>query len=105
MLLFSACSLHTPYKKEGTGIAGGGYTDQKIDANRWHILLGGNGYTNEQTLMQYFYRRANEIVQENGFDGYVLEEVQSKSKKGAFNKYYPSVWGTIKCYKGQRPDS
>jgi len=84
----------------------GGYEDQPIGGDRWHISIRGNAYTSLGEVEQYFYRRAREIAEENGYDGYVVEKLESGKGYGVGGAYAglkPRAWGTILCYKGSQP--
>jgi S1-C subfamily serine protease len=103
ILVLLACA--TPYKKQGILP---GYQDENIGGNRWHISIKGNAFTSIGDIEQHFYRRAQEIVKENGYDGYVVERLekgQSYFASGGIGGNHPRVWGTILCYKGSSPSN
>lgn len=105
LLNSSACS--TPYQKEGLT---GGYSDKYLGDDKWMITIRGNGYTSISTVYEYFYRRAGEIVNENGYKGYEVIDIAVYNSSGylvtkskttiyitKFDKY--TLIGIIKCYK------
>src|SRR5690349_18974635 len=72
----------TPYKPMGFG---GGYQDQAMGGDRYHIDVEGNGYTSPGTLEEYFFRRAQEIVKEHGYARYRVLELRSGFERGPFS--------------------
>ena len=55
-------------------------------------------------VKEYFYRRAKEIAEENGFDGYIVEKYEPKTYH-SFWGIRPRVEGIILCYKNSSINS
>ena len=54
----------TPY---GPKSAMGGYEDYQVGEDEHQIIVSGNGYTDQGTLMQYLHRRAIDICGSRGY--------------------------------------
>ena len=54
----------TPYGPKG---AMGGYENYQVGEDEHQIIVSGNGYTDQGTLMQYLHRRATEICGSRGY--------------------------------------
>ncbi len=74
LLLLGGCA--TPYRPMG-GLSASGYKDQAIGDNRYHIDVALNRASNAGLAEEYFYRRAQEIAQQQGFEGYRVLELRS----------------------------
>jgi S1-C subfamily serine protease len=93
----------TRYQPQGLT---GGYTDTPLGNDEYLITVAVNAYTDETTAYQYFHRRAQEIVREEGYERYeVLELISDKAGSMTYigDKPYfferPRVYGRIKCYR------
>jgi hypothetical protein len=96
--LLAACATATPYQPAHRGE---GYSDQKLESNRFRIGFAGNSLTPRQTVENYLLYRAAELTLANGYDYFVLadhsteaqkEYSQSVSAYGGFGRYgwYPA---------------
>ncbi|MEO8114247.1 MAG: hypothetical protein ABI655_07705 [Phenylobacterium sp.] len=71
----SACATPTPYQPNVRGQAtSGGYSDMKIEANRWRVTFAGNSLTTRETVEGYLLYRAAELTQQNGYDWFRLAD-------------------------------
>lgn len=62
----AACSVSpTPYQVEGKN---GGYSEQRIEANRYSVKFVGNRATPRDTVEEYALYRAAEVTLETGHD-------------------------------------
>ena len=75
----------TPYTEEGLL---GGYRDYPMGKERFHITVQGNGYVNTGTIEEYFYRRASEIVQDQGYSRYEVISLKTSMEP----------WGLMCCF-------
>ena len=71
-LALTACATATPYQPLGTRGASGGFTEQRIEANRYRVTFVGNDYTSRQRVENYLLFRAAELTVANGFDGFTI---------------------------------
>lgn len=71
--VLSACATSTGYApaaKEG----GYGFSEQRINADRYRVTFRGNSYTSRETVENYLLYRAAEVTLEHGFDYFVITE-------------------------------
>jgi S1-C subfamily serine protease len=99
MFLFS-CAYPTPYQKQSFN---GGFIDKQLDENKFSIVIDGNAYLSKDMAESYFHRRAKEIVQEHGCDGYKVIKFKSAMVSIEWNTL-PQIEGVIYCYKGVPPE-
>jgi hypothetical protein len=67
--LLCACATTTPYQ----ALKGGeGYSEQKIESNRYRVAFAGGPSTSRQTVETYLLYRAAELTLANGYDYFVL---------------------------------
>jgi hypothetical protein len=71
-LVVAACTTATPYQPLGTRGASGGYTEQRIETNRYRVAFVGNDYTSRQRVENYLLYRAAELTLANGYDGFTI---------------------------------
>lgn len=93
-LLLGACATVTPYQPEKDGQ---GYTDTKLESNRYKISFAGNSMTPKQTVENYLLYRAAELTLASGYDYFVVaqqgtdsETRYSQTFSGGFGGFY---WG------------
>jgi len=99
IFIFS-CAYPTPYQKQSFN---GGYVDKQLDENKFSIVIDGNAYLSKEIAESYFHRRAKEIVQEHGCDGYKVIKFKSAMISIEWNTL-PQTEGIIYCYKGVPPE-
>ncbi|MDT0497681.1 hypothetical protein RM530_09935 [Algiphilus sp. W345] len=98
-ITISACSTTTPYQPLRNGY---GYSDQKLESNRYRISFSGNSSTPRDTVENYLLYRAAELTLQSGNDYFVLVDNsteadtryrQSINAYSGFGHYYwyPSV--------------
>jgi hypothetical protein len=65
-LLLAACAgKPTPYQQTQGGY---GYSEQRIEENRYRVSFAGNSATSRQTVEDYLLYRAAELTVQNGHD-------------------------------------
>lgn len=67
--LLAGCATTTPYQPLAQGQ---GYSDQRIEANRYRVVFAGNTVTPRQTVENYLLFRAAELTLEQGYDYFRL---------------------------------
>ena len=67
--LVAACSTATPYQPETKGY---GYSERKVESNRYTVTFSGNAQTPRRTVEDYLLYRAAEVTLANGYDYFVL---------------------------------
>jgi S1-C subfamily serine protease len=90
----------TAYQPKGLS---GGYEDQALGNDRYHISVKANAYAGVGTVEEYFYRRAQDIVKEQGYDGYRVVELHVGVEPGILSRSRPIAFGIIQGYKGAAP--
>ena len=73
-VLLGACATATPYQpaREGQG-----YTEQRLETNRYRITYSGNSATPRETVENYLMYRAAEVTLNNGYDWFVIADRQT----------------------------
>jgi hypothetical protein len=65
----SACETATPYQPLAAGNAqSGGYSETKLEDNRWRVSFAGNSLTSRATVETYLLHRAAELTVAQGYD-------------------------------------
>ena len=77
----SACATATPYQPNVRGQAvSGGFSDVRIEANRFQIKFAGNSLTSRDTVERYLLYRAAELTVSEGGDWFSLVERKTDRK-------------------------
>lgn len=77
-LLLAACAA-TAYQPQTKGY---GYSEQKLEADRYRVTFSGNGQTSLETVQNYLMYRAAELTLENGRDYFVLAGTSTQGEQG-----------------------
>lgn len=65
----AACETATPYQAAAPGThESGGYSDTKVEDDRWRVTFRGNSVTSRNTVDDYLLYRAAELTVAQGFD-------------------------------------
>ena len=94
---FSGCAIPTPYEPEGFL---GGYKDFSMGNDQFHIRVQGNGFVNTGTVEEYFYRRAADLVKENGYSDYKIISLKTGMEQWGGMCCFPVASGVIRGFKG-----
>jgi hypothetical protein len=74
------CETATPYQAAAPGThESGGYSDTKIEADRWRVTFRGNSLTSRNTVETYLLYRAAQLTTDQGYDWF--EAVQRHTDK------------------------
>lgn len=73
VLAAAGCATATPYHPADRA-GGEGYSDQRIESNRYRIHFSGNSMTQKQMVENYLLYRAAELTLANGFDYFVTTD-------------------------------
>ena len=106
-LALTACVTATPYQPlRGSS---GGFTEQRIEQNRYRVAFIGNDYTSRQRVENYLLFRAAELTVANGYDGFTIVhrdtdrnvDIRSYGSRGGFygGGFYP-YWRPYWRYRG-----
>lgn len=67
--LLAACATATPYQPNAPGnAASGGYSELRLEGQRWRVTFSGNSLTSRQTVESYLLYRAAELTVNQGYD-------------------------------------
>jgi hypothetical protein len=78
----SACVTPTPYQPAVVGHpSAGGYSETRIEPDRWRVTFAGNSMTSRDTVEAYLLFRAAEVTLQNGFDWFEMVD-RSTSQSG-----------------------
>ena len=94
-VLLSGCATATPYQPMTNGY---GYSEQKIESNRFRVSFAGNSQTPRQTVENYLLYRAAELTLQAGYDYFAFgsndTEINTRYLQN-FSGYYgygPYYW-------------
>jgi hypothetical protein len=69
----SACVSPTPYQPKIKGSAtSGGYSETRIEPDRWRVDFAGNSMTSRERVEGYLLFRAAELTLQNGYDWFSI---------------------------------
>lgn len=74
-----ACVTSTPYVPAASG-NGYGFSEQRIENNRYRIMFRGNSSTTRETVENFLLYRAAELTLVNGFDHFIVVEGDTEVK-------------------------
>jgi hypothetical protein len=72
-LALAACATTTPYQAAPAG-GGYGYSERRVEDNRYTITFNGNSLTERATVENYLLYRAAELTLQQGFDYFVVSQ-------------------------------
>lgn len=71
----TACETATPYQPLNPASASaGGYSETKIEQDRWRVTFAGNDMTSRETVETYLLYRAAELTIAQGYDWFETTE-------------------------------
>lgn len=79
LLALTACSSPTPYAPREPG-GTTGYTDQRLEQNRYRVTFTGNSVTRRETVEDYLLLRAAEVTLQSGFRYFVFDTRDTEAK-------------------------
>ncbi len=69
----AACATPTPYQPNLKGqSASGGYSEIRVEPNRFRVNFAGNSLTTRETVEGYLLFRAAELTVQNGYDWFAV---------------------------------
>ncbi len=94
MLLF-ACATATPYQPQIAGQrVSGGYSETRLDENRYRVNFSGNSFTSRETVEGYLLYRAAELTVESGYDWFQITDHTTEADRRTYVERSPrySPW-------------
>ncbi|HEV2531334.1 CC0125/CC1285 family lipoprotein [Phenylobacterium sp.] len=69
----AACATPTPYQPNIPGQASsGGYSELRIEPDRWRVTFNGNSLTSRETVEAYLLYRSAELSVQQGYDWFSI---------------------------------
>lgn len=97
-LALSACATATPYGPAGID-SRFGYSDQRVDADRYRISFAGNSVTSRDQVEMALLLRAAEVTAQSGYDWFATvnratdRDVRYQATPDPFYDRYGPYWG------------
>lgn len=80
-LSLASCATPTTYKPiSAAARAQGGYSEQRIAADRWRVTFAGNELTSRDRVEGYLLYRAAELTREQGYDWFQIVERETEHR-------------------------
>jgi hypothetical protein len=95
-LLLSACATPTPYQPATGRHLTNGYSEQRIEDNRYRVTFAGNEFTTRQRVENYLLFRAAEVALQAGYDGFTMvhrETDPNMRTRITSDPFGPGPWG------------
>jgi hypothetical protein len=94
----AACATPTPYQPfVKSGSTTGGYSDVRVEPNRYRVSFSGNSLTSRETVEGYLLYRAAELTAQNGYDWFSVVDRNTDRKSRTYVDpdpfYYPWYGG------------
>lgn len=106
--LVGACATATPYQPNIPGQAvSGGFSEQRIEQNRFRVSFSGNSLTSRETVEAYLLFRAAELTVQQGYDFFTVVEREVERDRRTYvdrdpfyRPYYGPYWRPYWRYYG-----
>jgi hypothetical protein len=107
----SACATATPYQPAapGRGSTSGGFSETRIEADRFRVNFQGNSLTSRDTVERYLLYRAAELTVAEGYDWFELADRKTDKTSRTYidrdpfyNRWAYSYWAPSWSYFGPR---
>lgn len=77
----AGCATPTPYQPNIPGqSSSGGYSEVRIEPNRWRVTFAGNSLTSRETVEGYLLYRAAELTTQQGYDWFSIADRNTDKK-------------------------
>ncbi|MEM9421251.1 MAG: hypothetical protein AAF986_01885 [Pseudomonadota bacterium] len=77
LIFLAGCATSTPYVDAATGY-GYGFSEQRIEDDRYRISFRGNSLTDRETVENYLLFRAAEVTLDAGYDYFIVTEDETE---------------------------
>ena len=92
--LVAACATETAYRPAtGSGFNRTGYSDTRIETNRFRVTFAGNTVTDRDVVERYLLFRAAELTLQNGFDYFVMADRDTDRQARTYSTPGYGGWG------------
>lgn len=90
VLGLGACAGYGPTPYQAAKGGQGGFTETRIEPERYRVSFSGNSLTERETVENYLLFRAAEVTLQNGFDHFtVVKRDTDKSSRIQGDTFYP----------------
>jgi hypothetical protein len=92
----TACTTATPYQPlNPERRSSGGYSDLRVEANRYRVTFAGNTMTGRETVETYLLYRAAQLTTQQGYDWFVMADRDTEKKSRTFidQPFASGPWG------------
>ena len=91
-LLVAGCATETTYRPAtGQGFSRTGYSDRRIEDNRFLVSFAGNSVTSRDTVERYLFFRAAELTLQQGYDYFLMADRDTNLQSRTFST--PGIGG------------
>jgi hypothetical protein len=96
----AGCETATPYQPLRPGAAqSGGYSDLRLEQDRWRVTFRGNSVTSRETVETYLLYRAAELTVAQGYDWFETVQRQTdKHSETVVDDFGPGPYGPYGPY-------
>lgn len=84
MLGLSACATPTPYQPAAAGRHAAGFSEIRIEPNRFRVTFSGNSLTSRETVEGYLLYRAAELTVAQGYDTFTVVDRKTDKSSRAY---------------------
>lgn len=91
-LILAACATSTPYAPAAQS-GGFGFSEQRIENNRFRITFRGNSSTARETVENSLLFRAAELTVQQGYDYFIVVENDTEARRTVRESAYPAFYG------------
>ncbi len=79
--VLAGCATPTPYQPNIPGnSSSGGYSETRIEPNRWRVTFSGNSLTSRETVEAYLLFRSAELTAQQGYDWFSIVDRNTQNK-------------------------
>jgi hypothetical protein len=88
----AACATATPYQPNIAGQkASGGYSELRVEPDRWRVTFAGNTMTSRETVEAYLLYRSAELTVQQGYDWF--SAVDRSTMRSSYSYVDPTFYG------------
>jgi peptidoglycan/xylan/chitin deacetylase (PgdA/CDA1 family) len=91
-LTLASCVTSTPYQP-ATGSAGYGFSEQRVEENKFRITFRGNSSTTREQVENSLLYRAAELTVQNGYDHFIVIENDTEGRTTVSRSASPAFFG------------
>ena len=102
-LVLAACATATPYQPAGYNGQRGGYSEQRVESNRYRVTFAGNSVTSREQVEMSLLLRSAELTVESGYDWFAtVNRATERDTRfvstpdpfyGPYSRFYGPYWG------------